>query len=152
LNTKGIVGPTPVELRPKGTPDPGYINGRAFSKQILNLSNDGTLARAGLTPEHIQSLQDLGTLLEKSANVHKFAQLSHLMGTVGALGEAGAAVLHPATAVAGAKVAVPAYLAQKALGRVMTNPQTAEHVVKLLKGAEVFAPATAAQVTNEVQK
>jgi hypothetical protein len=74
------------------------------------------------------------------------------MGTLGALGEAGAAVLHPGAAVAGAKVAVPAYLAQKALGRVMTNPATAAKVVDLLKGIEVVAPAAAAQVTSAVQK
>lgn len=148
VNTKSIVGPTPVELRPKGT-DPGYINGKAFSKQILTLSNDGTLTDAGLTPEHIQSLQDLGTLLEKSANVHKFGQLAKLTE----LGGAGlTAVLHPAAAVAGAKVAVPAYLAQRALGRVMTNPDTAETFVNLLKGVGVVAPATAAQVTGAVQK
>lgn len=149
LNTKGVVGPTPIELRPKGTPDPGYVNGKAFSKQVLNLANDGTLARAGLTTEHIQSLQDLGTLLEKSANVHKFGQLAKLTE----LGGAGlTAVLHPAAAVAGAKVAVPAYLAQKALGRVMTNPETAETFVNLLRGAGTVAPATAAQVTNAIQK
>jgi len=148
LNTKSVVGPTPVNLRPKGT-DPGYINGKAFSKQILALSKDGTLRNAGLTPEHIQSLQDLGTLLENSANVHKFGQLAKLTE----LGGAGlTAVLHPAAAVAGAKVAVPAYLAQKALGRVMTNPETAETFVNLLRGAGVVIPATAAQVTNAIQK
>jgi hypothetical protein len=148
LNAKGVVGPTPVELRPKGA-DLGYINGKAFLKQILAMSKDGTLARAGLTPEHIQSLQDLGTLLEKSANVHKFGQLAKLTE----LGGAGlTAVLHPVAAVAGAKVAVPAYLAQKALGRAMTNPETAETFVNLLRGAGVVAPAIAAQVTNEVQK
>jgi hypothetical protein len=88
-------------------------------------------------------------LLEKSANVHKFGQLAKLTE----LGGAGlTAVLHPAAAVAGAKVAVPAYLAQRALGRVMTNPDTAETFVNLLQGVGVVAPATAAQVTGAVQK
>jgi len=82
LNGKSVVGPTPVEFRPKGV-DPGYINGKAFSKQILALSNDGTLTDAGLTPEHIQSLQDLGTLLEKSANVHKFGVLGKVIEGAG---------------------------------------------------------------------
>src|ERR1039458_8826236 len=127
LNTKSIVGPTPIELRAEGTPDVGYVNGKAFSKQILKLRNDGTLTDAGLTPEHIQSLQDLGTLLEKSANVHKFGQLAKLTE----LGGAGlTTVLHPAAAVAGAKAAVPAYLAQRALGRVMTNPEIAATFVR----------------------
>jgi hypothetical protein len=148
LNTKSVVGPTPVELRPKGTPDPGYINGKAFSKQILAMSNDGTLEDAGLTPEHIQSLQDLGTLLEKSSNVHKLGKLWTLL-EIGS--GTGAAIAHPATAVPTLASAVPAYLASRGLGRVMTNPEFADGVVKILRGTQAVTPAIAAQVTNEVK-
>lgn len=138
LNTKSVVGPTPVKLRPQN--DPGYVNGKNFSSTIQALKRSGTLSAAGLSPEHIQSLEDLGTLLEKSANVHKFGQLAKLTeaGGVGLT-----AVLHPAAAVTCAKVALPAYLAQRALGRIMTNPETASTFVNILKSGAV--PAVVSQ-------
>lgn len=146
LNTKIVVGPTPVELRPKGIPDPGYINGKAFAKQVLKLTNDGTLTSAGLTPEHIQALQELGTLLEKSANVHKFGQLARLTELSGAgLG----ILLHPAATLPAAKVAVPAFVASRVLGRVMTNAAFADGVVNVLRGAESVVPAVAEQMEQE---
>jgi hypothetical protein len=139
LNTKSVIGPTPVEFRPKGI-DPGYVNGKAFSKQIYALEQNGALA--DLTPEHIQSLKDLGTLLEKSGNVHKFGQLAKLteLGGTGLTG-----VLHPTAAIAGAKAALPGYLMYRALGRVMTDPEAASTVVNLLKASEPVAPVVSAQ-------
>jgi len=144
LNTKSVIGPTPVEFRPKGTvtPDPGYINGKAFSKQIFALDNNGVFDDAGLTPEHVQSLKDLGTLLEKSANVHKVGQLARLteMGGGGLT-----AVLHPTAAIVGAKAALPGYLAYRFLGRAMTDAAFADNVVNVLKAGEPVAPIVSAQ-------
>jgi hypothetical protein len=139
LNTKSVIGPTPVELRPKGI-DPGYVNGKAFSKQVYALEQNGALA--DLTPEHIQSLKDLGTLLEKSANVHKVGQLARLteMGGGGLT-----AVLHPTAAIVGAKAALPGYLAYRFLGRAMTDPAFADNVVNVLKAGEPVAPVVSAQ-------
>lgn len=147
LNTKSIVQPTPVAFRPKGAPDPGVLNGKNFSKQILKMRDDGTLAQAGLTPEHIQSLQDLGTLLEKSANVHKFGQLAKLAEFSGA---GLTAVLHPATAIAGAKAAPVAFVASRLLGQVMTNPKAADTAVLFLKGVGKVAPPIAAQGSRAI--
>jgi hypothetical protein len=143
LNTKAVVGPTPIEFRVKGQPDPGYLNGKAFSKQILKLRNDGDLV--DLSPEHIQSLEDLGALLEKGNNVHKVGQLARLTETAGA-GLGG--IMHPAAAVAGAKAALPAYLVYRLLGRVMTNPETASSIVNLLKAGEPVAPVVATHGIN----
>jgi hypothetical protein len=61
-------------------------------------------------------------------------------------------IVHPAVALPMAKAAIPAYAASQMLGRVMTHPEFADGIVKLLKGAEVVGPATAAQVTNAIQK
>jgi hypothetical protein len=126
-------------LRPKGI-DPGYVNGKAFSKQVYALEQNGALA--DLTPEHIQSLKDLGTLLEKSANVHKVGQLARLteMGGGGLT-----AVLHPTAAIVGAKAALPGYLAYRFLGRAMTDPAFADNVVNVLKAGEPVAPVVSAQ-------
>jgi hypothetical protein len=39
LSTKSVLQPTPVELRPKGVPDPQAINGKNFSKTIAGLKH-----------------------------------------------------------------------------------------------------------------
>jgi hypothetical protein len=81
LNTKGILQPTPEALRKTGVPDPGVLNGKAFSKQILALRENGSLKAAGLTPEHIQSLEDIGTLMERgNVSPSQFSQVIQLAG------------------------------------------------------------------------
>src|SRR5258708_38999205 len=83
LNTKSILQPTPEELRPSNAPDPGYINGKQFGKQILALRNNGSLRAAGLTPEHIQSLQNIGTLLERgNVSPSSMSQILQFAGKV----------------------------------------------------------------------
>jgi hypothetical protein len=83
LNTKSILQPTPEELRPSNAPDPGYIDGKQFGKQILTLRNNGSLRAAGLTPEHIQSLQNIGTLLEHgNASPSSMSQILQFAGKV----------------------------------------------------------------------
>jgi hypothetical protein len=136
LNSKSVVGPTPVKLRPVGSPDPGVINGKNFSKEILKLANDGTLQRAGLTPDHVQSLQDIGTLLEKSA-VDKPDSLNK------AFKVAKVAVGGPATGGTG-------YLASLGLGKIMTDPAAAAKVLKAVQGTAKVAPSVAAQATRNI--
>src|SRR5439155_12281985 len=140
LNSKSVVSATPVKFRPTNTPDPGYVKGKAFSNNIRDLKDQGLLKEAGLTPSHIQSLQDLGTLLENSASVKPFGKF--LKGG-GALFEIGSAVVHPAAALAGLKAAAPAYIASRALGKIMTDPKFAAAAVKALQSS--VGPAVAAQ-------
>lgn len=125
LTSKSVLQPTPVELRPTGRPDPGYINGKGFSKTILQLRNDGTLAQAELKPEHIQALEDLGTLLEKSGNVHKLPAVYKALKAVAGVGSVGTG-----------------YAASALLGKVMTDADVAAQVVKALQSNK--APAAAA--------
>jgi hypothetical protein len=81
LNSRSVLEPTPESLRRINVPDPGVINGRNFSKQILALRNNGALQAAGLSPEHAQILQDIGTLLERSAPAQsRFGDLVQLAG------------------------------------------------------------------------
>jgi hypothetical protein len=136
LNSKSVVGPTPVSLRPVGAADSGIINGRNFSKEILKLANDGTLQRAGLTPEHVQSLQDLGTLLEKSA-VEKPDLLNKAL-------KAGKILVGgPATGGTG-------YLASLGLGKIMTDPVAAAKVLKAAQVASKIAQPVSAQIARGI--
>jgi hypothetical protein len=167
LNTKAIVQPTPVAFRPEGVPDPGVINGRNFSKAVLAMSNDGTLADAGLTSQHIQSLQDLGTLLENSANVRKLSKLAiGLTGGGGAFGIAThtLAAARDAAAAGGATApsygvtlgqagatAAAGYATSQVLGKIMTNPKWASWAVDFLKGAARVAPGTAFQIGQSLR-
>jgi hypothetical protein len=112
LNTKGILQPTPEALRKTGVPDPGVLNGKAFSKQILALRENGSLKAAGLTPEHIQSLADLGTLMERG-NVAP-SQLSQLVQLAG-------------------KVSKKVSGAQFVVGKLMTSPTFAANLEGALK-------------------
>lgn len=131
LNSKSVVGPTPVNLRPTGAADPGFINGKNFSKEILKLANEGTLQQAGLTPQHIQSLQDLGTLLEKSAVEHPDLLMRAF--------KAGKVIVGgPATAGSG-------YLVSAGLGKVLTNPKWAANTLKLAQALAKATPAATAQ-------
>ena len=114
LNSKGVVTSTPVKFRPPN--DPGYIKGKNFANTVLSLKNDGTLKDAGLTPAHIQSLQDIGTLLEKSSNVHKLHPLIRLVEATAGTGSAGTGLA-----------------ASHFLGSLMTNEKLADNVAAILR-------------------
>lgn len=114
LNSKGVVTPTPVKFRPAN--DPGYIKGKNFANTVLSLKNDGTLKDAGLTPAHIQALQDIGTTLERSSNVHKLHPLIRLV-----------------EATAGTAPAGTGLAASHFLGALMTNEKLAQNVAALLR-------------------
>jgi hypothetical protein len=126
LNSKGVVTSTPVKFRPVGAPDPGYIKGKNFANTVLALRDDGTLAQAGLSPKHVQALQDIGTTLEKSADVHKLHPLIRLV-----------------EATAGAAPAGTGFAASHFLGSLMTNEKLAENVAALLRSGA--GPAAASQ-------
>ncbi|HET9406033.1 MAG TPA: hypothetical protein VFO39_02235 [Candidatus Sulfotelmatobacter sp.] len=125
LNSKSVVQPTPVKLRPVGKPDPGIINGKNFAKEILQLTGEGTLQKAGLTPEHIQNLQDLGTLLEKSSVKEPDLLLK------------AAKLLGP--------VPVVSHMASPVLGQIMTNPKAASVVLTVAKELAKVGTAASAQ-------
>jgi hypothetical protein len=125
LNTKSILGPTPENLRPSNAPDPGYINGSQFSKQILALRNSGALKQAGLTSQHIQSLQNIGTLLERG-NVSD-SQMSQILQLAGKFSK---------------KVSGAQYL----VGKLMTSPTAAAVVESTLK-----SPASTAVVCRTLR-
>src|SRR5205823_3130275 len=96
--------------------------------QSLNRSNakypQGVLNAAGLTADHIQSLQDLGQLLENSGSVHKHYLLESAFK---ALKLSAPAYVGPHLAgAAGAGYAGAAYGASWYLGKVMSDPQAAE--------------------------
>jgi hypothetical protein len=147
LNTKSVLRPSPVEFRPKGAPDPGMIDGKAFSRQIIKLRNDGVLTSAGLTPEHVQTLEDLGSLLENSANTRK---LNRLVLGGGAAAELFGLAVHPAAAVSAATAVVPGYAMSLFLGRAMTDPAFAETAIKALKAGARIAPPVAVQGTRAI--
>ena len=106
------------------------------------MANDGTLKQAGLTPEHVQSLRDLGTLLEKSNDTHKMAPLMKLLLHAGGV----EAALHTGGAAAGG------YAMSAALGKIMSNPELADTLVGALKTGSVVAPAVAAQTAPAIEK
>jgi hypothetical protein len=130
FNTKAVVQPTPVDFRPTGKPDPGYINGKNLSRAVLDLKSKGVLADAGLTPKHVQALQDLGTLLEKSGDVQKQGDIFKK-----ALKAAKVVAGGPATAGGG-------YVASAAMGKLLTDEKAATAVARTLRSA---IPAVAAQ-------
>ena len=129
LNSKSVVTSTPVKFRPVGTPDPGYIKGKNFANTVLALRDDGTLKEAGLTPKHVQALQDIGTLLEKSSDVHKLHPLIKLV-----------------EATAGAAPAGTGLAASRFLGDLMTNEKLAQSVVGILRSG--VGPGVASQVAS----
>jgi hypothetical protein len=137
FNTKAVVQPTPVDFRPTGKPDPGYINGKNLSKTILDLKSKGVLADAGLTPKHIQALQDLSTALEKSGSVQDAG---------GQLGKALKLAKVAVKSAAGVGSAGAGYVASAALGKLLTDEKAAVGVAKVLQSG---APAVAAQVSQK---
>ncbi len=126
LNGKTVVGPTPIKFRMKGAPDPGYIYGKNFAKQVQALKTDGALARAGLAAQHVQALQDLGTLLEKSGAVQQADLVSKAAKAVKI------AAGGPGTLGAG-------YVASRLLGRILTDPNAATTMLGLMR---LTAPST----------
>ncbi len=118
LSTKSILQPTPEELRLSNAPDPGYINGKQFGKQILALRNNGSLRAAGLTSEHIQSLQNIGTILERG-NVSP-SSMSQILQFAG-------------------KVSKKVSGAQYVVSRLMTSPTFATKVEGALKSPTAIA-------------
>jgi hypothetical protein len=138
LTARSVVKPTPANFQVEGQPDPGYIDGFAFRKAIQSLNRstakypEGVLTAAGLTPAHIQSLQDLGVLLEQSGAVHKHYLLESAFKALKI------AVGGPGTAGAG-------YGASSYLSKIMSDPQAAAGVVGVLHH---MLPAIAAQASH----
>jgi hypothetical protein len=147
LEAKSVLQPTPVNLRPQGVPDPGVINGKNFSKQILDLRNKGVLSDAGLTPSHIQSLQDLGSLLEKGSNVHR---LGKLVTGGGLVAEGIGLAVHPVAAGTAAAAAVPGYAMSQVLGRAMTDAAFNAQLVQWLRTGARIAPVATSQTARTV--
>jgi hypothetical protein len=128
LNSKSVTGPTPVRFRPQNAPDPGYISGKNFARQIQALKTDGTLAQAGLTPSHIQALQDLGTLLEKSGGVQQADLIAKAAKAV-------------KIAAGGPGSLGTGYLASRILGRILTDPNAATTALQAMKTSAPVASA-----------
>jgi hypothetical protein len=122
LNSKSVTGPTPIKFRPQNVPDPGYISGKNFARQIQALKTDGTLAKAGLTPSHVQALQDLGTLLEKSGTVQQADLIARAAKAV-------------KIAAGGPGSLGTGYLASRVLGHILTDPNAATTALQAMKAA-----------------
>ncbi|MFL6437710.1 MAG: hypothetical protein ACJ71Q_09035 [Terriglobales bacterium] len=132
VTAKGVMESTPNGLIPKGAPDPRYIKAKQFTDTILHLRDTGLLKDAGLTPQHVQDLQDIGRLLRKSGEIQNTNQLMKVLkvGTKIAVGG-------PATAGVG-------YGASAVLGKIMTDPKAAATAVKVLQSSAF--PAAAANL------
>lgn len=129
------VHPTPEELLRPGEKDPGYINGKILRNKILKLNETGMLQKAGLSPQHVQSLQELGAALENGNNVRK---LSSLMKFSLAGAGIGTAIIHPASAATVAATAGGELAGEKFMAKIMTDPKFASALVKGLRsGASV---------------
>lgn len=136
------VHPTPVELSKTGEPDIGYVNGKTFRESITDgLQKDqygkNEFERAGFTPKHVQTIEDLGRIMEKGNNLHRLNPIMKLVahGGMGAIGLLG----HPAEA---ATILGGEYLIGKVLGNIMTDPEASGILLKGLKSSAT-APAIA---------
>ena len=125
---KGITQPTPVKFRPSNAPDPGYINGKNFAKQVQTFAYDGTFTKAGLSPTHIQALQDLGTLLEKSGGVQQADLIAKAAKAL--------------KVAAGSGTAFPGWAASAVLGKILTDPNAAATTLRMLQIASLVSSAT----------
>jgi len=128
FHSKGVSQPTPVNFRPENAPDPGYINGKNFAKQVQTFACDGTFTKAGLTPTHIQALQDLGTLLEKSGGVQQADLIAKAAKAL--------------KIAAGSGTALTGWAASAVLGKILTDPTAAATTLRMLQGVAPVSSAT----------
>lgn len=154
------VGPTPAELTTKGQADLGYVNPTTFRNAIIDASQNGEFEKAGFTPEHVQSLEDLGRVLEKAKVT------TGLNATLGSIAKylgrraVGSAVGGAIGGVPGAILGAVAehggeWLAGKVLGKIMTDPPAVRTLtVGLATGANpnTVGKAVAAKLTKPVTK
>src|SRR5690606_25413817 len=117
LKTRSVVKPTPEKFIKAGESDPGYIDGLAFRKAVHDLESKGVFAKAGITPEHVKQLRNIGLLHERSGNIQK--NTGGLMQVLKV-----AKVIH---------APVKAIGAEWLLGKLMTNPEAAPGTIKVLK-------------------
>lgn len=111
---------------------------------MFKLTNDGSFADAGLTPPHIADLSKLGLLLENAQNVRKLNKFVAGSG-IAAFGLAAHPVAAVTAAATTAAAAVPGYAMSRVLGKVLTDPQFAANVVKLLQAGRAVGSGAAAQ-------
>lgn len=123
------VGPTPADLTIPGKPDLGYVNPVQFRNSIIDAIQNGEFEKAGFAPEHVQTIEDLGRILEKS-RVSNPEGLNAILGSTlkqfvirKAVGGAiGGAIGGPVGALAGMVGEHAAeWAAGKVLGSIMTD-------------------------------
>ena len=120
------VGPTPAELTTPGQPDLGYVNPSQFRNAIVDAIQNGEFDKAGFNSEHVQSIEDLGRILEQSKPA---AGLNATLGSVAkylgrrAIGSAiGGVIGGVPGAIVGAVAEHGAeWVAGKVLGGIMTD-------------------------------
>lgn len=149
------VGPTPAELTKPGQPDLGYVNPNTFRNNIIDAVQNGEFDKAGFTPEHVQSIEDLGRILEKAKvanpegiNAILGSTLKHFIVSKAVGGAIGGVFGGPVGALVGiAGEHAAELLAGKALGSIMTDlPSVRVLTAGLATGA---SPDLVAQKINE---
>jgi hypothetical protein len=108
---------------------------------------------AGFTPKHIQNLQEIGTLLEKSAETHPIGWATKVFGSAaGVEGMVHASeVLHAVANPAGAVGLAGTLTARQLVGKIMTDPKFASTVANGLRKAGSIAGVAAGSGAAAVQ-
>src|SRR5581483_2785137 len=132
ITSKGVMESTPNDLIQRGTSDPRYIKGKQFADTVLYLRDTGLLKDAGLTPQHVQNLQDIAAILRSGGEVQKANHVAKVFKL------AKIAVGGPATAGAG-------WGASAVLGKILTDPKAAALAAKTLQAGAKAAPAAVSQ-------
>ena len=114
------------------------MKGKQFSDTLLHLRDSGLLKDAGLIPQHIQDLQNIGRLLKKSSEVTGY-EPAHEASQRGNKGcgrwRANGGSWMPTSAV---------------LGKIMTDADAAAKALKLLQAAQRVVPAMNANAYRPV--
>jgi hypothetical protein len=140
------VHPTPVELTTHGETDNGYVNGKSLRESITDAlqkdqNGENEFQRAGFSPAHVQTMEDLGRIFEKGNNLHKLNPIVKMLAKGGAV--TAGALTHPiATGVAIAGD----YGAGRIMGKILTTPKAAQTLTAGLKGT-----VSAASIANALR-
>jgi len=123
FGSKSIIHPTPPELLEGKTLDPGYVQGKALSSELLQMRQDKLFEKAGLSADHVQALQNIATTLAKGNNTSKMNAIVKIAAGFAAAGHPG-----PGVGALGGT-----YVASRVLGKLMTDPRAAIAVDKILE-------------------
>jgi hypothetical protein len=146
------VGPTPVELTQPDLPDNGYVNPTTFRNALIDAQQNGEFEKAGFGRAHVQSMEDLGRILEQAKPATGFNKvLSTIVRSkaVGGLigGGVGSLIGGPVGGAIGAVAGLGSEWAiGKVLGSIMTDLPSLQSVTEgLAAGA---SPATVAKAVS----